>query len=286
MKAYIAQSASWILIAIGLLLLPACDDATVPGDTSETLAIVNGEAITQAQLDASLINLFGEQQALEFDATARRKALEGLVASRAIAQRSMEEIDQQERVALEFKVMLYRDKLLMGEYLKDHAQPEPVTDDMVKEYYEQHLQDFGGGSRKTFEVLMTADKPSSDKRQELIKHLSEAEKNSDWSELSSEFKRKGLNINYRKGETDSDALDPALLKIVSALTVTQTSPVAFIDGKPLVIRVLSATDLTAVPLHDVSAAIRKRLLPVQLKVAVKAVQTDVLKDAQVEYFTE
>lgn len=266
-----------------LLLLLSCGDSRESGDNSKVVAIVNGEVITEMQLDASLESLFGKQQVVGLDEVARQKALEAMVSGRAISQRAFEEIDEKSLVAIEYKSKAYREKLLLGEYLKNHARPEPVSDAMVKDYYDSHLSEFGALTKKEFEMLVTVDKPSQVQRQEIVKHLNDAIQSSDWKRLADALRKKGFNIAYRSGDNSSEALDSKLLNVISSLNDKQTSQVTWLAGKPMVIRVLSVEEQNARPLYKVSADIRKKLLPVQLKQAIKQVSDEILADSEIEF---
>lgn len=265
-----------------LLLLFSCSDSRVSGDRSDIVAEVNGEVITEAQLEASLESLFGKQQVAGLDAAAKQKALEALVSGRAISQLAAEEIDQTALITIEYKTRAYRDKLLLGEYLKSHARPEPVSNEMVKDYYDNHLSEFGAATKKEFEMLITVDKPSQIQRKEIVEEFNNAIKSDNWKRLADTLRNRGFNIAYRTGNSSTEALDSKLLNVISLLDVKQISQVTWIAGKPMVVRVLSVEEQNARPLHSVSAEIRKKLLPLQLKQAIKQVSDKVLEDSEIE----
>jgi hypothetical protein len=247
------------------------------------LARVNGEAVTERQLLVSLESLIGEAQTAQLGEQARQNALKGLVAGRAIAQQALKSLPADELRDVELKTQLYREKLLLGEYLKQNARPEPVTDEMVKAYYDAHLGEYGGGVERRYEMIRAADKVTDERRDQLIEKLGEARRAGNWRSRVDGMNKQGLPVVYRQGVVNAAVLDAKLVRLAEATPVGETSDVLLIDGKPLVIRVTSETRKTARPLHEVSADIRKKLLPQRLKQAIKAVQEQVLEKAEVEY---
>lgn len=268
------------LIAILSVLLAAC--CRTPDDVSAVLASVDGESITERQLQVSLESLVGEAQSAQLDERVRQKALEALVASRAIAEEAEESITPEALLEIELKTRLHREKLLLGEYLKQHAQPEPITDAMVQAYYTTHPDEFGGGVERQFEMLQAAAKLSGEPRDLLLRKLGAAGPVKNWQSLADKLTKEGLPVVYRRGVV-SEVLDAKLVNLANATPVDKTSDVVLLDAKPLVIRVIAENQKTARPLHEVSVDIRKNLLPQQLKQAIKTIQERILQEADVEY---
>ena len=122
------------------------------GAPDRLLASVNESPITQAQLDQSLERTFGSD-AREVDSETRRKVLESLVTSRAIALQSERELDAAFKQDLERRVSAYREELLVKRFLAKHAPPQPVSKEQIEAYYRQYPQRFGGYTRRRFELL-------------------------------------------------------------------------------------------------------------------------------------
>ena len=278
---------TFTLLCAMATLLSACgekafDAVNLPGD-DEVLARVERQVITRYDLDQSLNTMLGDYQTSLLDARGKQQALESLVISRAMAQQAVQELNREDLKALDKKVAAYREKQLVNFYLKKHASVMPVTDDMVKQYYTQHPERFGGRTVRSYEMLFTEAKPAADQRAALIKALGNAGASKDWQKVKTAVTKKGLAVQYRKGEVDEKILHPKLQALMQPLKPGEASNLSFVEGKPYVVRILGEEQLPPKPLHEVSAEIRKSLVPVQLKQAIKLAADELLKTVNVEY---
>jgi hypothetical protein len=137
-----------LMIMIGTLGLTACgsdNDAEKQSASSQNdnvLVKVNNQPITESDLELTITSLLGEYQASLLDKAGRHRALESMVMSRVIAQAAQKELTKQDRQKIEKRVAAHREKLLVNYYLRKHASVQPVSQKMVKAYYEKHPDKF------------------------------------------------------------------------------------------------------------------------------------------------
>jgi hypothetical protein len=113
--------------------------------------------------------------------------------------------------------------------------------------------------------------------------LQNADKQKDWSAWSRKLEQNGLPVAYKSGSCDPAILTADLRSQLAGLNPGQPANLAFADGVISLARVTAQTKVPARPFEEVSAGIRKTLLPVQLKKAVKKAAGQVLKEAEVVY---
>ncbi len=251
-----------------------------PTSPAQVLAHVNGTPITARELAHLREKMGVESVAADKRAEVEEKLLQALVNSRAMALLMEQGMSKEERESLAVKVAAYREELLVQRYLRAHVTPEPVSSAMVKEYYENHSEEFGGGVERTFEVLSTTREVSEQERNEILKQLGTAAQVADWKKWAERLQ--SLSMGYRKATARADVLEAPLKGLVQGTPVGKVSPVH--SGKSImIVKVLDEQKLAPKPLQEVSAAIRKKLAPVKLKEAVRAASTEALSKVQVTY---
>lgn len=254
----------------------------VPG-ANKVLATVNGSPITQFDVDRTAIRLLGPQRFSSLDDTARHKVLESLVLSRAIAQVESKQLDSADSYSLDKQVEDYREQLLVKHYLKDHANPKPVTEEMIADYYDQHPEQFGGGEHKQYQMLFVMRDLSDAERQSVLKAYSQAAKQDDWKRYASALAKRKLPVSEQQGVTPASLPNKALDDVLEKLSKGKVSTVTFVDGRPYLLRVTDIYATRPRPLNDVRGQIRRELLPVRIKQALDEVSKQVLGKAKVEY---
>ena len=285
----------WLPLAIGLVCLTACQSpsdseseteqtAAVAGD-GEVLVRVEGESITAYDLELAANRLLGPEQAAMLDDGGRRKLLESLVLSRLMARAAAKELSAEDAAKLDKQVAAYREQLLAKQYLKAHAVPGPVTDEMVKRYYEEHPEQFGGGRERHYRLLMaTPDAVTG--RETAMQVLKDAQDRDDWPDYVRAMSAKGHKLQLREGVVDAGLLHPQLLALLNQTAVNSVSAVTFIDGQAYVARIDKEVEKQPRPLAEVSAEIRRALVPVQLKKAIEQVGDGLRKSAQIDYASD
>jgi len=261
------------------------ESAVLEGDNI-ILATVNSTPITQYDVDLTIQTTLGKTVSSKLDAEGQKKVLESLVQSRAISQVQEKELTPKEKFALEKKVDAYREQLLVKQYLAKHTDIEPVTHEMVKEYYDKHPERFGAKNIRTYEMITSKQSVNSSERDNLITALKSPDKKTEWKTWVKELQGRGYPLQYKQGQTTNKLLHPKLQTLMQGLKKEESSALSFVQERAYIVRILDEKQVPPRPLNDVSAQIRKTLTPVQLKKAVKQASEQVLKDVNVVYRDE
>lgn len=256
--------------------------AQLPG-MKKVAATVGDNVVSEFDVQQTAIQLLGVEQSTQLDDAGRKKLLDSIVMSKAIAQARISEMTPLELAHLNWEVENYREQALVRQYLRKHAKTDPVTPLMIKEYYEKHPEKFGGGSIKEFEMI-AADKTLQPKqRAELVGLLNDAKKKKDWQKLTASMSKKHFPVSYRKGLGDSASLKKEIRIALANLKTGEASNTIFNKGKPFVVRVVNERVQTPKPLAEVSAEIRKMLSPDRTRKAIEQVTGELMKTANVVY---
>jgi len=247
------------------------------------LARVNGSAITQYDLEQTIRSTLGRYMTSRLDEAGRRKVLESMVASRAIAQAQEADLSEKDRAVIENKMQVYREELLVMQYLALHAPPQPVTQEMVREYYESNPELFGGKTIRTYEMITSNRSLKPRERDRMIEVLKNAAQKKEWKGWAKALQRQGYPVAFRQGQVAEEILHPQLQQFMQTLKKGETSQLVFVKGSPYVVRIVNEEKIAPRPLSEVSGQIRKSLVPFQLKKAVKQAAAEVLKTAEVVY---
>jgi hypothetical protein len=247
------------------------------------LATVEGTPISDLELQIAIEAMMDKKTIGKLTAEQRRKVLDSLVASRAIALASEKELTAADLEVVEKKVQAYREQLLVKQFLARHAPPQPVTQEMVRTYYEDHPEKFGAKTLRRFELISSTAVPSRADRNALVKALGAGGRQKDWQKWTRQLTGKGHEVTYHQGQVEASVLDTELQRLLKPLKRGEMSAVSFIAGKAHLARITDEDRLPPQPLEAVSAQIRKALLPIQLKAAVSRISADVLGRADVSY---
>lgn len=248
----------------------------------EVLAKVDGQKIYQADLDAAWDRTFTDADAMVGGEAVRHRLLESLVASRVLARKAEAALSDEEEKALERDMAAWREEQLVKRYLAEQTTPDPVTPQMVEEYYKAHPELFGGGRKQHYESL-TAKVGNDDRLRDRAIALLRSP-GGDWQAAATAGSRDGLVVEYGRGVADALLADAGLRAQLSVLKEGQASPMSMAGGTVTVYRVTRVETSPPKPLSEVSADIRQRLAPMQLKKAVKAAMETAMRDVEVEYF--
>ncbi|MDG9925149.1 MULTISPECIES: hypothetical protein [unclassified Pseudomonas] len=284
------QKVNW---ALGCLLvgfgLAGCEESSqqalqeVPVEPSATLVTVDGSPISRAQLELTIERTLGDSAPLFANEEVERKILDSLVSSRAMALLAERELDASEKQQLDLKAQAYREELLVRHYLQEHATPEPVSTEMVADYYNRHPEEFGGGVEKSFEIIASTTELDERQRSELITLLSGSETHGkDWQALVAAWRSAGRPLEYRQSKLRPDMLDQPLRSLVEPTAVGAIAPL-YTNGQLLLVRVIGEQKLPAKSLAEVSGAIREKLAPQALKKAVKELSSQAIQQVKVQY---
>jgi hypothetical protein len=275
-------------LALAVLLAGCNDDSKqalndVPVEPSATLVTVDKTPITRAQLELTIERTLGESAPLYANEEVERKILESLVSSRAMALLAERELDASEREQLALKTQAYREELLVRNYLAAHADPQPVTNEQVADYYNRHQDEFGGGVEKSFEIIASDQDLEGAQRTELITLLSGPQvQGKDWQKLVADWRKAGKPLEYRQSRLKLELLEQPLRSLVEPTAAGSIAPL-YVNGQLLLVRVTAEHQLPGKPLAEVSGAIREKLAPQALKQAVKSLSSEALKTVDVQY---
>lgn len=269
-----------------LIILSACqDDADKKTEEihEKTLVTVNGDVITDKDLQVASVRIVGAQKSFLIDDNVKKKILESMVLSRVISGQALKEIDAEEKDQIDRKARDYKEELLVKSYLRKNVDPQPVTQDMVKTYYEKTPKLFGAKNIKEFELITTNKQVQGAQREQVLAVLNKARKSVNWkSYVKKTNKRKGV-LEYRTGKTSEKLLNAQLRAAMSKMKNKDISRPVFIEGKPYLVRIVKEQKTKARPLAEVSTEIRRMLAPQQLKKAIKVVSEKLMKEAKIEY---
>ncbi|WP_196158954.1 peptidylprolyl isomerase [Reinekea sp. G2M2-21] len=264
----------WLVLTYFVAVFVSCsrNDSPAEATQEEPWAIVNGSALTEPELQFARNRFFGDQFV---DARADQKIRDSLIASRALSQRAEKALSEEILAELDIAVRAYREERLIAAYIEANRTVEPVSAQMVAEYYQQHLAEFGEATIRRVEVL-EADIASAGLTQaELSKKVFEYSKISDWSAQVLPDYMKIYEINSMA------TLSPKLKSVVEGTAIGSRSPLVIEEHRISVIHVVSESKIPAQPLSNVSVEIRKRLAAAQLKKEIKSLTEEALSESDV-----
>lgn len=275
-----------LLLAIAMLALLACDTADEPD--RDLVARVNGEPVYAGDLEAARDRIFGEGSVLAEEGgenAARDELLESVVASRLLARRAEAAMSDTQKRQLDARARAWREEQLLMRWLRENVTPQPVTRQMVLEYYRDNPERFGAGHRYRHEALRLTTEDE-DLRDRAIDALDGASAEDDWQALARRLRADGVPMDYQHGDARRGMSDEALIDRLRALEPGEAGALRM-DGNSLSkVRLLSVEKTPPKPLEEVSDDIRMRLAPVQLRKAVRRVMDEALDDAEIEYIEQ
>lgn len=253
-------------------------DSPEQQDVSAVLATVNGEAITQNDVEFMINRTFSGADQLFFDDTMQGKVLDSLIASKAMKQSMASSLDADTLLDIQKRTDAFNEELFVKEYLVQHATPQPVSSAMVNDYYERYPEEFGGGESRVFEMLSTANTPNETQRDAILNAVATLKTNSDWAAYAANNE---LGLVHKKATMRPGLFNSNIENAVKLAALNSASDVVLVNGIPHLIRVLKVSTLPPKPLNEVSAQIRKKLAALQLKKAVKEASATAIANASV-----
>ncbi len=261
------------------LLTDGSSERMAPGLV--VLAKVNGEPITDEDVDLALERTFSTVDLMLAGQDLRDKVLDSLIASRAMKQAVAKEMSEEEIEGIRRKVRAYQEELFVKEYLQRHAAPEPVTAEMVAQYYGEHPEQFGAEALRDFELLKAPAKQNEAARDKLLNAIPAIRGEVNWTKVAKSLAAQ-YGLQYQQGRSKTGLLHPKLDEALQRLDKGATSDVIYIDGQLHLVRLRDVTRTSPKPLSEVSADIRKKLAPRQLKKAVRQLSERARSEADVE----
>ncbi|MCP4765429.1 MAG: hypothetical protein GY916_01235 [Gammaproteobacteria bacterium] len=283
------------LVYISLVfLLAACDGGqqdvaqqapaapVAPAVPVDVAAEVNGEVITRPEVEQMALDMFGEYQASAMDPAAKQKLLESMVSSLLLSQKALQELPQEERARIENKTRRYRENLLVSEYVRLHMTPQPVTESMIQQYYDNNPSQFGASELRKYQLITVRRPLALDQRNAFLKRFAELKSEATLQAMHLKFIDSGFETSYQTGVAEPGLLSSRLQQLIDSQTPGKLSDVHFIDDLPYLVLVDEVLQKQAKPLSQVRDGIRKTLAMAQLKQAVKSLSESARQQASVK----
>jgi EpsD family peptidyl-prolyl cis-trans isomerase len=237
--------------------------------TVNVLAYVNKTEITEEQFQYALKRISGGAIMPE-NSEVNKKVLDSIISSRAMALLAGDSLSESERELIDIKVQAYREELLVKEYIDDNATPQAVSREMVEKYYTENPEEFGGESIKNFEYITSVGRMDDDQRKLLLDEFSKlsSKKNVDLNETVKYLKSLGFPVKYKMAELRLDLVEMPIQAMLTDVKPNQFAPIYDQPDHLVLLRVNSSRSIAAKPLAEVTADIRKKLAPIQLKKSI------------------
>lgn len=260
-----------LALACVAVLLAACGRKSE--DTSATLATVNGDKITQDQLDFAMKQIAAARPGASAPATAN--VLESLVEQRLAVQKA--EKDKLDRNPGVLQALEAARKDALARYFIEQfvaKVPKPGADE-VKQYYDAHPANF---ARRNAYVIQKVDaRVAADKAGALA---AEAQAASGAAAVAGLLRARADAVNVTESTQPAESLGPLLPKI-STMTTGQTIAIA----QPMGLAALTLVDVKPQPLTLAQAqpAIEQMLWTQKKREALQAETRDMRSKARIDY---
>lgn len=270
-----------VLVCLCLLLQACTDEPETSAQVADNVLVtVNGTVIDQWQLDTAVDGLLGNGNIDDQQIT--DNVLDSLIASRAMMLLQENVLSDEQKQAIERQIAKYKEDLLVKAYVNRYAAPEPISADSVKAYYLQHPHEFSGDTVKQFEYISSEGVLDDDTRSQLLLVMNAMNTQTNVQQYATRLQKQGLPVQYKKAQLRYSLLQPPLQRLVINTDVQQLS--AVYDARQIMrLKVLNQYEIPPKPLHQVSAEIRAKLAPVQLKKAIKALAESAKKQVNISY---
>jgi len=278
-----------LLMLLSGILSSCGDESSRAPDTKVTstiegkqvLATIDGVSISEAQLDSLLISMFGDYRAMQMDAESRQRALDSMLASYALSKEALAKLPEHKINTIEESTRRYRENLLINAYMQTKMDASTVSNEKVKEYYENNGEKFGLATVKEYQLLTTKKALEEEFRD---KYLNIVSKNTGkLSALKQSLEKQAFEVQLHAGVLDEKLLGPRLYAFVDSQVLNKVSEITFIDGKPYVVVLTSIKNSKVKPFSEVRDSIRKSLVIKQLKQAIKEQSAVALKQSNIVY---
>ncbi len=260
-----------LTLACVALLLAACGKKTE--DNSATLATVNGEKITQDQLDFAVKQVAAARPGASAPAAAQ--VLQSLVEQRLAVQKAeKDKLDRNPGVLQALEAA--RKDALARYYVEDFAAkvPKPSADD-IKQYYDGHPANFG--QRNTYVIQKVDARVAADQAGPLAASVQATTGAAAVVDL---LKAKASSVNVTQTAQPAESLGPLLPKI-STMSVGQT--IAIPQPQGLAALTLVEIKPQAISLAQATPVIEQVLWNQKKREALQAETKDLRAKARIDY---
>ena len=269
-----------------LITLTACErnSGSSAGSTGDDpmLAKVGDSSIRQSQLEVMLDRLSPELREQKNEQL-EKTILQGLVRTRALAGVAETQLSEAEKKLLDAKVLSFRDELLAQSYVRKNITPQPVTAEMVGQYYRAHQDEYATAGKVNFEYMVTvSEKLDDDSMSQVLGAFSKAKNIDDWKLYVKELKQINIPVEYQSANMIPVSISKVLRTHIDKLEAGEVSDLSYGDYI-YVARLIKREPDMVKPLHEVSSNIRIKLAPQKLKQVLSQHVDKALQDINVEY---
>ena len=260
-----------LTLACVAVLLAACGKKTE--DNSATLATVNGEKITQDQLDFAVKQIAAARPGASAPAAAQ--VLQSLVEQRLAVQKAeKDKLDRNPGVLQALEAA--RKDALARYYVEDFAAkvPKPSADD-IKQYYDGHPANFA--QRNTYVIQKVDARVAADQAGPLAANVQTTTGAAAVVDL---LKAKASSVNVTQTAQPAESLGPLLPKI-STMSVGQT--IAIPQPQGLAALTLVEIKPQAISLAQATPVIEQVLWNQKKREALQAETKDLRAKARIDY---
>lgn len=274
------------LLCAALWLTGCSDSSELPAtlDADPVLARVGTETISRQELDIAINDNIGPYAALHLGPEGEQKVLQSLVMRKLMSQQQLALLDAEAKALLDLQVKAYREELLTKQYVQQQLTPEPVTEQMVQDYYQRYPQEFGAAEYANYQLVRADAGLDSKQRQRVLWYLEQLTATTDWTPLAAQARQEGLAFYLVTGTSSEQGLIPEYQALIAPLAEGQISAVAELNNRFVKVKVLERQRIAAKPLAEVRDDIRKKLAPMQLKRAIEQATDNLKASTDVEIY--
>ena len=275
------QKKIWMMAIIWGLVVIGCRDQ-IEAPEEDVLAKVNGIPVTALDFEQAALRAYGENYRDTLAPPARKALMESLVLAKAIAQAAEQVFTPEENALIKARVRAYREELLIQKYLAEQVRVSPVTQAQVREYYQNHLEDFGKREKIFYEMVISRHPVGFSNRAVYLEAFDRApDKN--WQAWVGRLTTQGIPAEYQQGVYENQKFTPTLSTLILSLDENEVSGPVFIDSRLYRVRVARIERVAPQPLNAVASDIRRKLAPIAVKNALEEVKAGLLEQADITY---
>ncbi len=276
-----------LLLAAGTSACQKSEPLTVnesSAQLSEVVASIDGKPVYEDELALVIKQTVGEFAALQLGAEGREKVLESLLIRKLMSDQQLNLMDEEEHKQLELELNTYREELLTKRYVREHLVAEPVSDEMVKSYYNSNPNTYGAKELRRFEMVRADVSRSPVLQKELSLLMQGLTPHSNWKVKIEQARQQGQPIFLVSGHSAETGLIDDYHQIIQSLAEGEISPLHSINGILVRFRVTELIQIPAKPIEEVTKDIRKTLAPLQLKRAIQQEAEQLMRNREIERY--
>jgi len=274
-------------------------DAPLTPDTSETVAVVNGEKLSLTEFDRRIQSLAPFARARYATTEARLEFLEAQVEFEILADRA-EKRGYGERPEVMHAVKEAMVRHLLAEELRTRVSMRDITEDEIRDAFEEAKDAYrsprarkvaliGSDTAKTAENLraLIEDQPF----EKPLDKLNMLRRLADVHHYDPALRRKGGDVGFVEDPASplnkNQGLEDTLARHVFQLTeIGELTPVFEFQGKFYIASFIEEREARSRELRDVEDEIREKLYAARREEARKAITREARESAQIEVFED